>query len=307
MKNCEGFHEHIAEYKNDPKSTFFVTVIADVLVGHGLKVKLEPDVPLQNKKPDIYAFQSPDGLGVFFECKRPKEDTKHLLSEQRKMFDGIEDVISDEYSLALFYEKTLSSAEIKIMRDLTQENLSKDNNIYENRHIIDNANLGVKLLVSGTGRNIEKNSLIEIAGIPNFSDEKGYTNANGINRYGKNIVFYKSASKNTINSQLANSHDKVPEGSPYVICIDCSGPRFDLDEYSKYILNIFNDGQHTSFSGVFLIDHGLIDDGKYRVHLHFVENKNAKYSLSFLKDYFTETIAVDINERYKNLNNKGQI
>lgn len=78
LKNCDGFHKHVAEYKNDPESAFFVTVIADVLVGHGLKVKLEPDVPLQNKKPDIYAFQSPDGLGVFFECKRPKEDTKRI-------------------------------------------------------------------------------------------------------------------------------------------------------------------------------------------------------------------------------------
>lgn len=64
-----------------------------------------------------------------------------MLSEQRKMFDGIEDVISDEYNLALFYEKTLSSAEIKIMRDLIQESLSKDNNIYEDRCIINEANV----------------------------------------------------------------------------------------------------------------------------------------------------------------------
>lgn len=161
---------------------------------------------------------------------------------------------------------------------------------------------GVKLLVSGTE---DIKNIIEMADL-NFSDSKGYSNANGINRYGKNILFYKSASKNTIDSQLRNSQDKVPEGSPYVICIDCSGPRFDLDEYSKYIVNRFNYGQYTSFSGVFLIDHGLIDDGKYMVHFTFVENKYAKYSLSFLKNYFTETIAVDINERYKNLNNEGQ-
>ena len=101
LKDCKGFLKHIAEYKNDWKSTFFVTVVADVLTGHGLIVELEPDIQEQDKKPDLYVRQKPSGMGIYFECKQPKEFTKNLLKEQRKIFNGIEDVISNKYSLAL--------------------------------------------------------------------------------------------------------------------------------------------------------------------------------------------------------------
>ena len=298
LRKCKGFHEHVTEYKNNPESTFFVTVLADVLVGHGLIVELEPNIPGQDKKPDLYAFQKPNGVGVYFECKQPKDDTQNLLSEQRKIFDGIENVISDDYSLALFYEKTLSSNEIRKLHDLIKESFYNDKDIYENRCIVDDINLGVSLLVSGVSNNTEKNGIVEIAGIPNFSDKKGYSNVNGINRYGKNIVFFKLASKNTINSQLKNSQDKVPDGSPYVVCIDLSGPRFDADEYSKFIMKHFDAGDYTNFSGVILVDHRLLFDGKYAVHLHYIENKGAKYPLPFLKDFLNESLALNIESRY---------
>lgn len=298
LKKCKGFHEHVTEYKNNPESTFFVTVLADVLVGHGLIVELEPNIPGHVKKPDLYAFQKPNGVGVYFECKQPKEDTQNLLTEQRKIFDGIENIISDEYSLSLFYDKTLSSNDIKKFHDLINESLYNDKDIYENRCIVDDINLGVRLLVSGTSSNTEKNGIIEIAGIPNFSDKKGYSNVNGINRYGKNMVFLKSASKNTINSQLKNSQDKVPDGSPCVVCIDLSGPRFNFDGYSEFIIKHFNSGDYTSFSGVLLVNHGLLLDGKYAAQLHYIENKNAKYPLPFLKDFLNESLALDTESRY---------
>lgn len=301
IKNCEGFQEHIAEYKNDPESTFFVSVIADMLIGHGLIVKLEPTIPMQKKKPDIYAVQNPSGLGVYFECKQPKESTLSLLPEQRIMFEGIEDVISNEYSLAMFYERTLTIKEIEEMRILIKESFMRDKNICENRIIISDNKLGVKLLISGTSSNIAKNGSIEFAGIPNFSDEKGYSNANGINRYGKNVVFYKYYSKNTIDSQLKNSVGKVPEGTPYVICIDCSDSRFDFSKCSEYILRRFSLGDYKSFSGVLLIDHGVTTDGNYGVSSYFVENKYSKYPLPFLRKFFTESMVSNFNERYKHI------
>lgn len=300
LKNCKGFYKHIAEYKNNPESSFFVTVLADVLVGHGLFVEFEPDITGQNKKPDLYVFRNPNEAGIYFECKQPKDDTKILLPEQRKIFDGIEDVISDKYSLALFYDKKLSSTEINTLHELIRNELQNDSNIYENKCLVDDSSLGVRLYVSGTSGNIEKNGLIEIAGIPNFSDKKGYSNVNGINRHGKNIVFLKSASKNTIDSQLKNSRNKVPDGSPYVVCIDLSGPRFDLDDYSKYIMKHFDLGDYSNISGVILVTHGLLhdDDGKYAVQLHYVDNQNAKIQLPFLKCFLNKSLAVDIESRY---------
>lgn len=301
IKNCKGFYKHIAEYKNDPESSFFVTVLADVLVGYGLKIELEPDILGHDKKPDLFAFQMPDGIGVYFECKQPKDDTKNLLPEQRKIFDGIEDVISDQYSLSIFYRKELSTHEIEILSDAIKKSLQDDSNIYENRCIVDDDNLGIRLCISGMTDNIERNMLIEIAGIPNFSDKKGYTNVNGINRYGKNIVFLKSATKNTIDSQLKNSRYKVPKGSPYVVCIDFSGPRFDTDEYSKYILRHFEMSDYTAFSGVLLVEHGLLHDRKYSVQLHYIENDNADFHLPFLTSFFNQSLVLDIESRYSSL------
>ena len=235
LKGCKGYSKHIAEYKNDLESTFFVTVVADVLAGHGVIVEFEPDITGLSKNPDLYAYQEPNGIGVYFECKQPKDEPKKRLNEQRRIFDGIEDVIDNKYSLAIFYNKELSLAEISELREQIIKSFQDDSSIYENRIIVDDKSLGVKLCISGVSKNIEKNSVIEMSGIPNFSDEIGYTSANGINRYGKNIIFYKSASMNTIDGQLRNSCNKVPDGTPYVVCIDISSSRFGFDKCSEHL------------------------------------------------------------------------
>lgn len=249
----------------------------------------------------MYAHQEPHGLGVYFECKQPKDDTLGRLKEQRRIFNGIEEVISDKYSLALFYEKELSPIEINMLRDQIVNSFRDDNDIYENRNIVDDISLGVKLCISGIPDNIEKNSVIELSGIPNFSDKKGYTNANGMNRYGKNIIFYKLASMNSIDGQLRNSCNKVPDCTPYVVCIDNSGSRFGFDECSEHIAKHFRMGDYPSFSGVLMVEHGLQYDsccGRYLAQMRYIENQNAIFPLPFLKHFFYPSLTVDVNSRY---------
>lgn len=79
--------------------------------------------------------------------------------------------------------------------------------------------------------------------------------------------------KNTIYDQLKNSKKKVPNGMPYVVCIDLSGPRFDINEYSRYIHNHFEMRDHPSFSGVLLVEHGLIQNGNYFIQLQLLGKK----------------------------------
>ena len=298
LRECKGYDKHIAEYQNNLNSTFFVTVVADVLAAHGLTIELEPEIlNTESKKPDLFAYQMPDGLGVYFECKQPKEDTHQFIKEQNLIFDGIEDVISEKYSLALFYDKELSSEEITRLRSLIDNSLTKGGEIFEERVIVDSKELGVKLVVSGISYNIEKSGIIEMEGIPNFSNDKGYSNVNGINRYGKNIVFYKSVSKSALGNQLKASTKKVPEGTPYVVCIDISGPRFDVTRSSEKITNHFNRGDFSNFTGVLLVTHGVINEGKYHAALHYLENENSNSPLPFLKNFFTKTMTVDIEMR----------
>jgi len=250
-------------------------------------------------KPDLYARQVIDGMGVYFECRQPKDDTHQSLKEQRKIFDGIEDIISNKYSLAIFYDKKLSDNKIEKLRYMVEDSFKKREDIFENRIIVDSQDIGVKLVISGISDNIEKDKLIEIEGLPNFSDEKGYSNANGINRYGKNIVFYKAVSKNALGNQLKNSLKKVPEGRPYVVCIDLSGPRFDTSKSTAKILNHFKRGDFSSFSGVLLVNHGVIKDGKYHVQLHYIENEKSKSPIPFLRGFFRSPLSVDIELRLK--------
>lgn len=298
IKDCKGFQKHISEYQNNPESAFFVTLMADILIGHGLKIELEPDIDGHDKKPDLLAFQETDGLTVFFECKQPKNDTNHLLPEQRRIFDGIEDVISDNYSLAVFYSRELSSNEISSLRDLIKDSLETESNIWVDRCVVDDSNFEVKVLISGIADNIERKGIIEISGIPNFSDAKGFTNINGINRFGKNIVFLKASSKNTINSQLKNSKNKIPIGMPFVVCIDLSGPKYDINEYSRYIQSHFEMRDHPSFSGVLLVEHGLVENGHYSVHLQYIPNPHAVIQLPFMNNFLTRSLVLDINSRY---------
>jgi hypothetical protein len=47
-----------------------------------------------------------------------------------------------------------------------------------------------------------------------------------------------------------------------------------------------------------LVSHGLLHDGKYAVQLQYVENQNAEFQLPFLKCFFNETLALNIESRY---------
>jgi len=247
IKHYPGFDEHIKEFKNNFNSTFFVTVLADLLVSHGLKIILEPTSIGTLKKADILAFQSEELLRIHFECKQPDENSKRYLNEQKQIFNDIKSIISKEYSLALFYRNKLSSDHTNILKTQIIESLA-NNEIYENKVLANIEEIGLKLIISGISDNFISNSKFEISGIPNFSNERKYSNANVINHYGKNIVFYKESNMNSIDTLLKNSKKKVINNEPYVVCLDLSGPRFDWSKSEKHILNHFSKSDYTHIS-----------------------------------------------------------
>lgn len=296
----KGFDKHIAEYKNNFNSTFFVTVISDLLLSHGLIVELEPESEKHSKKADLLAYQKEDGLRIYFECKQANDDPKHLLKEQRLIFDGIKDVISNQYSLACFYKKELDHEQIFKFRELIIASITENSHIEENRVLVQDDELGLALVVSGVSDNLYKGSRIEMSGLLNFSEERKYSHANGFNHEGKSILFYKDGSKNTIDGLLKNSRKKVISGSAYVVCLDLSGPRFDWSVYEEHISRHFYRGDYKSISAVLFVEHGLTEDACYGITTGVVMNANADYRLDFLSGFFHSPIKMNIQARQSN-------
>lgn len=289
LKECAGFADHVNEYSNSFDATFFVTLIADILISHGLEVTLEPDIEGHKKKPDIFAHQK--GNGIFFECKNPVDP--NLVPEQQAIFDSLSEFITAEYSLACFYEFELKSEMLLKLKDLFCSGLQKDPHIFENRIIIDDNDLKVKILVSGVSNNIEKNSVIVISGLPVFN-HNGFCFMNGINEYGKNIVFYKKASPNIVGNQIKKSRNKVPAFIPCVSVINISGPRFDPDYYENSSTILFDEVNDESISGVIFAQYGFSEIGNILINLKYVKNPHALNRIEWLGDVFNQTFSKQI-------------
>lgn len=289
LKECIGFSDHIDEYANNFEATYFVTLIADILISHGLEVTLEPNITGHPKKPDIYAHQN--GNGVFFECKNPVDP--NLIPEQQAIFDSLSEFISQEYSLACFYEFGLKSEMLLRLREIFHSSLEQDPHIFENRVIIDDKDLKVKIIVSGVSDKIEKSSVIVISGLPVFN-HSGFCFMNGINEYGKNIVFYKKASPNIVGNQIKKSRNKVPEFIPCVSVINISGPRFDPDFYTNSSTKLFDVEKDESISGVIFAQYNFSDKWNIVINLRFVPNPYAMNRIEWLGSIFNQTFTRQI-------------
>lgn len=181
------------------------------------------------------------------------------------------------------------------MKEL-ENNLKSDSDIFIDRILVENKELKVKIIVSGMSENLCKECDIKIMGLPTFSS--GYSYANAINHFGKNIVFYKKASNNTIANQIQNSRNKVPKSMQYIVAINLTGPRFDIDEYADIIAKRFERKDDTNISGIMFVDYSLDEVGDVNVRIHFISNPNAVVNLGWMEGFFYKTIKLSIHGRY---------
>jgi hypothetical protein len=285
IKDCKGFERHIKEYSNNPNTTFFITLLADLFLGHQLNVELEPTIPNQAKKPDL--FVSSNGVGIFFEGKQPQDPNQfELADEQRKIFNHLFPILNENYSLAIFYGKMLNNNEMDILKHDLQKILPK---VISEGEIYKNDNLGVKIVLSGLGKTYNTDSdNLEMLGIPTFN--KNFCLANAFNTFGKNIVFYKRATpfNRVINEQLRKSRNKVPKGNPYVVVIDASTPRYDINDIEGYINDRFNQTieEENDISGVLLINFRIDPQEFVVIEIRYIPNLNSNEPLEWLKDFF---------------------
>lgn len=177
-----------------------------------------------------------------------------------------------------------------------KSNLVYNPNIFENRILVESEDLKVKLVVSGVSDNINKECNITITGLPLFN--KGYTYVNGINHFGKNILFYKKASANTIIGQIQNSRNKVPRLTPYIVAINLTGPRFETEHYAEIIAKRFERKNNTNISGVLFVEYLLDDIGDVVVQMHYISNPNAVVNLDWIEGLFNKSIKLSIHSRY---------
>lgn len=298
LKNCKGFKTHMNEYRNNFTTTSFVTLVADILLSHGLQVELEPNIINHNKKPDIYAIQQTSQLGIYFECKAPQGiGAEKLLSKQQKIFDSIKDIISNNYSLAFFYEKDLNDSDLKALRNSLIKNLKVDEKIFENRVLVENRDLNYKLIVSGIIKNPSNENNCTVTGLPVF-DHTGFSYVNGINRYGKNILFYKKTRKSSFLKIISNqAKDKVPKNTPYIVFIDFSGIRFNEKECKKYLLNSFKGGNNKSVSGVVFLKKNYSISGDLLIDMKYISNPLADIKLEWFNNFLIKSLCLKMNSR----------
>lgn len=285
IEKCKGFDLHVKEYSNNIETTFFITLLADILVAHGLNVELEPSIDNQDKKPDLVTVIN--NQQIYFEGKQPQDPSQdELANEQRKMFRKLLPIIENKYSLSIFYDKMLSDKQIEnFVDELSKvlENIEGEGEIYSNEA------LNISVVVSGLGNNFHAEaSDLEILGIPTFN--KNLCLANAFNCFGKNIIFYKKATpyNRVINEQLRKSRNKVPAGEPYVIIIDASTSRYDIEDIEKYLEKRFRDGiaGEKDISGVLLTTFQMDPENLVVVSMRYIPNFKSDEPLIWLKEFF---------------------
>jgi hypothetical protein len=285
IKECKGFDLHLKEYSNNPSTTFFITLLADIFLAHQLNVELEPDIDNQSKKPDLLV--SLNDIEIYFEGKQPQDPNQfELAEEQRELFNQLLPVINNNYSLAIFYGEMLNKDEMDIIKNDLSTILPK---VTSEGEVYKNEKLGVSIVLSGLGNTyISDSNNIELLGIPTFN--KNLCLANAFNTFGKNIVFYKKATpfNRVINEQLRKSRNKVPKGSPYVVVIDASTPRYDINDIEEYIKVRFNEAieAEKTISGVLLINFQIDPQELVILEMKYVANPNSTEPLEWLKDFF---------------------
>jgi hypothetical protein len=112
LSACNGFAEHVAEYRNDVDSTYLVTVIAHHVQRQVAALELEPPIPTSGKRGDI-RLTAASGEVMFVECKSPKKEILSALeAEHEEMYAGLRDAVVRPCDVFVSYEETLSAEKL---------------------------------------------------------------------------------------------------------------------------------------------------------------------------------------------------
>jgi hypothetical protein len=286
LKDCDGFADHIKEFKNGIESTYFVTIIADYLITQSSKLSLEPTSDGLQKKADILA--TINGQDIYFECKNPQHDIlSPIEKEHEEMYAALHSSVNKPCDVSITYQDTLTTKQLSDLGDFLKAKLP----LVTGEGKILNYE-GVKVEVTNVREQFTNIGDIRITRLWDNYQEKALHPGSIINRNGIAMMFFKTgvtAFKN-IESQIRNSKNKVPKDKPLIAVIHAEGIPGKLIDNIEFVNSLFNENKYTSFNGVLFVRHCYTFQRLIEYQFHYVNNPFARNQLSQLSQLFKSTM-----------------
>lgn len=279
---CNGYSEHISEYKNDVFSTYFVTTVARYLQRKVQTLVLEPTIEGINKKSDISVEYF--GNIIYFECKNPrKEVLSELVVEHEQMYSILSDYITKPCDISITYKNSLTVDSLHSIGQIMSERLihvTGEGTIFNRDDIkIDVTNVRTEFVDIGQ---------MTMSRMWENYHENEINPGTIINRNGKSMFLIKKgvSFSNNIERQFKNSKNKVPKDKPYVLCVLSEYISGSLADNINFVSSLFQPNKYTSFNGVLFVRYSYNFNQLINYDLNFINNPYARNPINGLSNMF---------------------
>lgn len=282
LKNCEGYSEHINEFKNDIESTYLVTIIAEYLLPKSEKIILEPSSDEISKKADILAFI--DGQEIYFECKNPRLGILNPIGEEHEeMYSILHENVTKPCDVSITYQNRMSRDRLIELGKFLRAKLP----LVTGEGTILNFQ-DVRVEVTNVRNQFQSIGDIRMTRFWDNYHEKSLQPGSLINRNGIAMMFFKSGVNafNNIENQIRNSKNKVPKDRPLIAVIHAEAIPGKLTENIQFVQSLFNENKYTSFNGVLFIRYWYTFKNLINHDFHFINNPFSRNPIPKLSQLF---------------------
>jgi hypothetical protein len=282
LQHCNGFNEHVNEYKNDVEATRLVSFLAFYFFNKRIPVSLEPTNIENGKKSDILIKYGNEE--IYIECKNPRKKLlSSLCPEQEPFYEVLKNYISKPCDIFIEYERDISDEDIKKIANFIKQKLPS----VTGEGTILNAD-GIKISVTSLREKFEDIGEISLQMITDNYHEKAKYPINIINRNGIAIGFCKKniSIKKNIENQLNESRGKSPSNKPLILAIQADTLIGTLADNIDIIEKLFTPTKNTSFNGVLLFDWSYSFEKLIDLKFTYINNPYAKNPIKDISHFF---------------------
>ena len=289
LKDCPGFNTHVAQYKDDVGSAYFVTTLASFLKKRTQALVLEPDSADIAKKGDILVTWR--GREILIECKSPrKEVLSALRPEQEQMYVRLAPSIVKPCDVTITYESPLSDTEIDTIGVFLTERLPR---VTGEGTILDRGS--IKIEVTAVREHFVDIGETQIHLILENYHSKERNPVNIINRNGIAISFIRREVSvfDNVESQFRKSKNKSLPSVPLVLAIQSDYLTGGLDQNIRRIGTLFQPQKYTRFNGVILTRWSYNRERLITFESQYINNPYARNPVLQLYNLFTPSVQPD--------------
>jgi len=277
LKGCDGFDRHARTYsKEQRQSSYFVTLVASILVDKVDEIFLEPSLIGKTTKPDILVHLG--GEQVYLECKHTVSLKCDYAEEHERMFLILSKYINVPHQVSIQYRKSLSDSELHQLGAFLKERLSL---VTGDGRIISNSDLEVQ--VSKRDAFGDKRFRLIMTMIAEDIDEKckypGHVYVAG----GITMAFSgpKLGYQRILRDKMRESKLQSPHNCAFVLVIDNAMILGSMSDNVRALSTAFQPQLNTRFSAAVLVDcRPKLDSPNVNVDFYFISNPFAKFPVS---------------------------